>query len=364
MRAAALTTCLMLSATSLAQAPAAPVVVRVLERERLSSASARGAQLTCDGAPLKAPQPLRADGATLLVGDKPCGELTVVGAPTLTVGDRSYRYAGELRVAAARGALVVRNHVELEAYVARVLSAELASGPAAALEAQAVVARTFAVAARGRHADGGLCDLTHCQRYPGDAETNAQASRATEATRGLVLRRGGVALVPTYFHAACGGHTSDEAHVFPGQAAEPTGQAVPDLLRGKPACAAAPDFEWTWTVARVDLAAALGRKEAGAAFEPLQRDEGGRVVQVRSFGLRLTGADFASLVGRAFGWQSLRSLRVSATEVDGDVRFAGKGLGHGAGLCQAGAVARAQAGASRDAVLRHYFPGSTVGPIR
>ncbi len=356
--------CMLVGATAAAQPGPLDVRVRVLERERLTQATARAAQLSCEGALLPSPQRTRVDGARLVVGEKVCTELTLSGSPELSTDERTFRYPGVLRLTAARGALVVINSVDVEAYVARVLGAELAAGPPAALEAQAVVARTFALAARDRHADHALCDLTHCQRYSGDVEPSQAVQRATEATRGLVLRRGGVALVPTYFHAACGGHTSDEAWVFPGRTAEPTGQAVPDLLRGKPACAAAPDFQWTWSTSRLDLARAVGRKDTGAAFEPLQRDEAGRVVQLRTFGLRLSGADFASLVGRAFGWQALRSLRVSTTEVEGELRFEGRGLGHGVGLCQAGAVARAEAGADRAALLRHYFPGSVVGPVR
>ena len=40
--------------------------------------------------------------------------------------------------------------------------------------------------------------------------------------------------------------------------------------------------------------------------------------------------------------------------------FSGRGYGHGVGLCQAGALARLKTGASVNAVLAHYFPGTTV----
>lgn len=356
-----------LALVSLGAAPASPpaerlVTVRVLERERLPAATVSADQLFCDGAAVSPPRSANASGGALRLGEQPCATARAVGHVQLQAGERTFRYSGELTLSAAKGALVLFNRVELEAYVARVVTAELASGPAAALEAQAVVSRTFAVTASGRHADHTLCDLTHCQRYPGDQEPNRDALAAAAATRGLVLWRGGVTLEPTYFHAACGGHTSDEAEVFPGQRAA-GGTGVPDLLRGRPACEQAPDFEWRWSVPRVELARALGRPEAGQAFEPLHRDAAGRVVQLRSFGERLSGVDFASLVGRAFGWQALRSLKVSATEAEGDVLFLGKGLGHGVGLCQAGAVARAQAGAPRDALLAHYFPQSLLRPL-
>ena len=42
--------------------------------------------------------------------------------------------------------------------------------------------------------------------------------------------------------------------------------------------------------------------------------------------------------------------------------FTGKGWGHGVGLCQVGAFGMAQAGATYDAILRHYYRGIEVGP--
>ena len=41
---------------------------------------------------------------------------------------------------------------------------------------------------------------------------------------------------------------------------------------------------------------------------------------------------------------------------EGVFQFAGKGLGHGVGLCQHGAIAQAKAGRSALEILRHYFP--------
>jgi stage II sporulation protein D len=239
-----------------------------------------------------------------------------------------------------------------------VVAAELDAAPPAAMQAQAVVSRTFALASRKRHAAGGtdLCDLAHCQVYRGATDTKA-AREAVEATQGQVLLVGGVTLEPAYFHAACGGHTSRPADVFREKSTSP---GVPDLTEGGPACASAPDFSWTWAVEREALAKALGASADGAAFEPLRRDDGGRVLELKSFGHRYQGTEFLSLVGRAFGWQTLRSLHVSATEADQSVRFTGLGTGHGVGLCQTGAMALARKGLGAKAILERYFPQSRV----
>jgi stage II sporulation protein D len=79
-----------------------------------------------------------------------------------------------------------------------------------------------------------------------------------------------------------------------------------------------------------------------------------------AFGLRLSGTTFLSLVGQAAGWRKLLSARFAIEATDTTVRFVGQGVGHGVGLCQSGAIARAERGDSAGAILRHYFPEATV----
>ena len=93
---------------------------------------------------------------------------------------------------------------------------------------------------------------------------------------------------------------------------------------------------------------------------PLARDKGGRVLEVSSFGKRMDGGEFASRVGRVFGWQALKSLKVTAEEVESTVTFKGRGLGHGVGLCQHGARALATKGWDAKKLLLRYFPDSQV----
>jgi stage II sporulation protein D len=61
-------------------------------------------------------------------------------------------------------------------------------------------------------------------------------------------------------------------------------------------------------------------------------------------------------VERRLGWNSLPSPRFTIERVRERFRFSGGGFGHGIGLCVAGAVERAQLGASRDEILGAYFP--------
>jgi len=351
----------MLSALTLVLA-ATPLDVRVLERLQPTHARLTAKAITCDGKPVSSPAELDYATHEVKVGALMCAELKADGGVAVTVGETTRRYAGSISVRIAASTLRFVNHVELEDYLPAVVAAEAGAVPPAALEAQAVVSRTFAAASRQRHHQDGydVCDLTHCQVYRGHGDETKAAANAVEKTKGQVLLLGGMMLKPAFFHSSCGGATSRAADVFHDDG---VGVGVRDELNGGPACRAAPDFAWEWKVDRTELARALGVKSDGAAFEPLRRDASGRVLELRSFGKRLSGPQFQSAVGRVFGWTSLRSMKVSAETVENVVRFTGTGFGHGVGLCQYGARARAEAGESAEIILKRYFPDAKLGPM-
>jgi SpoIID/LytB domain protein len=45
---------------------------------------------------------------------------------------------------------------------------------------------------------------------------------------------------------------------------------------------------------------------------------------------------------------------------DGGVRIEGRGFGHGAGMCQWGAIARSRAGQTMEEILATYYPGAAL----
>jgi stage II sporulation protein D len=75
--------------------------------------------------------------------------------------------------------------------------------------------------------------------------------------------------------------------------------------------------------------------------------------------VRLRGNDFR----RAVGYDSLKST-LFAVAVHGEVaQFAGRGYGHGVGLCQWGAKTMAEQGYSSRQILEFYYPGTTPGTV-
>ena len=133
--------------------------------------------------------------------------LAATGALTLHVGTASRHYRGKLTVSPLGTTQVqVVNTVDLESYVDGVVPSEsIPSWPAAALQAQAVAARTYAVAQRpGPTYD--ICDTTACQVYGGADIEDARTTAATHATAGQVRTYGGVP-ISAEFGASNGGWT-------------------------------------------------------------------------------------------------------------------------------------------------------------
>jgi stage II sporulation protein D (peptidoglycan lytic transglycosylase) len=249
--------------------------------------------------------------------------------------------------------------VPIEAYVARVVAGEaVRASPPAALEALAIAARTFAVANLGRHrADGfDLCDQTHCQVVR--AATSA-TERAADATAGKLLMKNGV-LASIYYTASCGGRTEKPSAVWPG-ADDPSFLPVQD----DPSCQGGPT--WSAELHAADLVRAL--RGAGFRGDRLMdmritaRTTSGRVARLQLDGLQpssISGQDLRVAVGRAIGWQHVKSTAFELRRTADAYRFDGHGSGHGVGLCVIGSARLAEQGRSAVEILARYFPGLDI----
>jgi peptidoglycan hydrolase-like amidase len=121
------------------------------------------------------------------------------------------RFQGRLDVSAAGDELMAVVSMDLETAVASVVAAEqIVSTPLEALKAQAVAARSFLVAAGGRHRGFEFCDTTHCQFLRAPPVADHPAALATRETAGLVLAFRG-APIAAFYSARCGGRTRTRA---------------------------------------------------------------------------------------------------------------------------------------------------------
>jgi stage II sporulation protein D len=270
-----------------------------------------------------------------------------------------------LRVGRVRDGRYEIERMPLEEYVAAVVGAEAPPRGAPALhEALAVIARTYGWGERGRHAAEGfdVCDLTHCQAL---ARPTAASSRAAASTRGRVLAYG-EALAEVYYSASCGGFIEAPQAIWPAAA-----HAGAPYLARRPDPAAHARDTWTSEIEVERLEDAL--RAAGLRGHRLDDARvvgaaaSGRAVRVRVAGFvpdTMSAEDLRLAVGRALGWQVLKSTAFTIDRTARGYRFTGSGHGHGVGLCVRGAALLAGEGASLDEVLAAYFPGTRLDDLQ
>ncbi|HYJ88502.1 MAG TPA: SpoIID/LytB domain-containing protein [Pyrinomonadaceae bacterium] len=265
----------------------------------------------------------------------------------------------------------VTQALPLEDYVRSVVATEGSTeNQLEALKALAIASRTYALKNMGRHERDGydLCSTTHCQRYrPIDSQSGAYVSRAVteavEGTRGEILRDSGGNVVDSYFSASCGGATANMGTLWGGSA--------PPYLRGvrDEHCANQPHHSWTDLISHAHLLKALQsdrRTNVGGQLHNVtvvRRDQSDRAELIALEGDRrvtISGWEFKIVVGRALGWNLLKSSRFDIVRSGPNFVFQGKGFGHGLGLCQEGAHVMAARGASYNQILAKYFPTTRI----
>ena len=276
------------------------------------------------------------------------------------VGDRSYRGRVFL-FRSADGDLAVVNALGLEDYLQGVVPCEI--GPInvrtlEAVKAQAIAARSFTMTRLGRRQGLGheLFDsYLRDQEYRG-VERETQLSRqAVLATRGEVMEYQG-AICEAFYHANCGGVTADGS--------QPYLRSVPDTpghRRGRKAyCSEEPNFSWQTNIVRESLDAVASRlsgKQCRVRGSRLETDLSGRVrcvdIATDCGHVRLPGSDFRMAMG-------LKSTAFTMTVRGRYAAITGRGWGHGSGMCQNGAIAMAESGASYREILQQYYSGVSI----
>jgi stage II sporulation protein D len=298
------------------------------------------------------------DGAGELIVD---GRRWTGGAAAFT-SERNIRSDGRelsrwVEVRRMRSGLAVVEVLPMEDYVAGVVSGETPlTFPPEARRAQAVAARTFALVRKleavsaGRGWDLGATVVSQVFVGAGAADAGAREAAASTAGQVLVLDQ---EPVETYFHSSCGGRTED------GLAALGRGY---EYLSGVECghCDGAPGSLWRQLIPADELGRAAGLGRAATSVEVVERTATGRAARVElAAGKRrvtLTGTDLR----QRLGWSRLRSLAFEVESVKEGFAFAGKGSGHGAGLCQWGAAGFAREGKGYREILAHYYPGTEI----
>lgn len=332
------------------------------------------------------------------------GKITIAGRPLQSdrvvilpdaphiFGLNGEEYRGKLELIAnpVGASFDAVNLVPLEPYLAGVVGAEMPNyWEPEALKAQAIAARTYCLYTKRRFGPRRHWDVLKTQAnqvYLGLRAESAQIWDAINGTYGQVLvcrhpfdrpragSGGTTDIFPTYYSSVCGGHTENSKDVF-GDPFEP--------LIGVPCpyCkdVAKPDA-FFWPMVQFDQSDVTARlvqrypdlKRLGEIVDiqpAKQSDYGtfGRLTLVTLIGstgkshllraedLRLTldptGRGLKSTICRIVKWDSQWAF------------LAGRGWGHGVGMCQCGAEGMARQGAATSEILQHYYPGSKITKV-
>lgn len=125
-------------------------------------------------------------------------------------------YRGEFIVINNNGSLTIVNNIPLEEYILGVVPSEMPSKwNIEALKAQAIAARSYAIANRGKRASRGydLKDTPEDQAYGGASSETAATNRAVAETKGIVVTYN-KKIIPAYYSASAGGHTINSGEIW------------------------------------------------------------------------------------------------------------------------------------------------------
>jgi len=301
-------------------------------------------------------------------------------------------YSGPFSIQSdAYGSWTLIEHVPMERYLNGVVPYEIGSNsPEEALAAQAVLARTWALANSHRFKVDGynLCSDTQCQVYKDPSKSNQKVKKAIKKTAGKILTWKQKP-INTVYHATNGGVMAsvDEAwstNPVPYLQMRLDGpknwsqkvdlplsneKYLKSFLFSKSEAFGSDHhlFRWNRTLDASDIFKQLNQaQKVSSSFYPkkiqiLTRGMSGRVTSLKIEGntdseILLKLDDIRSV------FRQLPSTLFVVKEIkEGKWLFSGGGFGHGVGMSQSGAIELAKNGWTTKQILSHYYPKTKYG---
>lgn len=229
-------------------------------------------------------------------------------------GRKARSYRGSIAIKSEGTTLFAINQVDIEDYLKSVVPSEIFNrGPASALEAQAIAARTYAVRNIDRHqkkSDYHLCDTVHCQAYTGIVREIKATSLAVKNTEGKILAYNNEPVNAVY-HSNCGG-------ILICSSAAWGGKTVPYLVSHLDGVKGQPTF------------CSIGKK--------VKKSKKGESLQLPK--------PVQKLIVRSYPAKTRKKLHSN--------------FGHRVGMCQDGAIGMGAIGYSYRQILGFYYPGTRL----
>ena len=302
------------------------------------------------------------------------------------------KYSGPFSIQLdAYGSWTLIEHVPMERYLNGVVPYEIgANAPEAALAAQAVLARTWAVANSHRFKVDGynLCSDTQCQVYRDPSKSNQNIKKAIKKTAGKILTWQQKP-INTVYHATNGGVMASVDEAWSTNPVPYLGMRLDgpknwarevdlplsnekylkSFLFSKSEAFGSdhPLFRWNRTLEASEISKQLHQaQKVPKSFIPKRIKALGRGTSGRVTSLKIEG-DSGSAISlkldeiRRILKQLPSTLFVVKEIKEGKWLFSGGGFGHGAGMSQSGAIYLAKNGWTTKQILLHYYPKTKYG---
>jgi stage II sporulation protein D len=278
-------------------------------------------------------------------------------------------------------AFAVVNTLNVEDYLKGVLPPEIgkrAPNEFEALKAQAVAARTYALATKDKY-PGKQYDLINDIRdqvYTGISGESKATNRAINQTRGQAIMYRGE-LIEAYYHSTCAGQTENIEEVW-NREPLPYLRSVTDLDY----CKWSKFYDWNEVFEPRELLEHIRTYLADNGGDPgkigneireltiVNHTGAGRVRSVRltteKGNVLLRKDQIRWAFGRSSGEGIMRStnfrldLEYDERGVVSKVHLTGYGYGHGLGMCQCGAIGMARAGFDYKHIITHYYSNTRI----
>jgi stage II sporulation protein D len=240
----------------------------------------------------------------------PTGVVRLRGRAINGLSDGRYRGVLEIRPGVF-GGLGAINALALDEYVKGVVPGEVpALWHEEALKAQAIVARSYALATnRG----GGVFDQypdTRSQVYYGFDREHPRTNRAVDETTNEIVTHRGQVIRAAFYFSTSGGRTENVENVFYGATPQPYLTSVEDPYDDE-----SPRHRWTFSFTTAQMAARLGSLVKGRyrSIRVVRRGVSPRVVWADVIGsrgrTRVRGATLRARLGLHDTWAYFRVVR-------------------------------------------------------
>ena len=298
------------------------------------------------------------------------------------------RYAGELRISLNDNKLKIINYLKLEKYLKSVVGSEMPKEfPLAALQAQAIAARTYALKLLGKKKSFDVHSTQASQVYLGLESETPKITKAVRSTSSLAMFYQNK-LIDAVFHSSSGGKTENSGNVWKYQL--PYLRSVSDYDQN------GTKYKWINKFSSTELDNLFPDLGGINGILITKKSNSDRVLKIRLYG--------PNGIKNISGKSLRKKLKLLSTKFDVELKFKhnnqfkelkyhndkfnlnfdnkklndlapqplplipkdyflevkGYGAGHGVGMSQWGAKAMADKGSSFSKILKHYYTGIQI----